>query len=230
MLLFSQFTQLLDLLELFLARAGFVYLRLDGTTKSAERARALAEFNRPGSPVFLFLLSTRAGGLGLNLQTADTVIIFDQDWNPQMDLQVRAAHAARAVRALYFAQFGAACPRTCIRMAACCADRGACAVQAKDRAHRLGQQRHVLVLVLVCGDTVEEHVLASSHAKRSLDAKVIQAGLFNDSSSAADRRRALEATLNSSNAGTPAGAPFTTASERVLTRMIVFPRDVVDSR
>lgn len=88
MLLFSQFTQLLDLLELFLARAGFSYLRLDGTTKAAERTRALHEFNRPGSPFFLFLLSTRAGGLGLNLQTADTVIIFDQDWNPQMDLQV----------------------------------------------------------------------------------------------------------------------------------------------
>lgn len=79
-------------------------------------------------------------------------------------------------------------------------------MQAKDRAHRLGQQRHVLVLVLVCKDTVEEHVLASSHAKRSLDNKVIQAGLFNDSSSAADRRAALEATLNSSNAGISTGA------------------------
>lgn len=89
-----------------------------------------------------------------------------------------------------------------------------CVLQAKDRAHRLGQQRHVLVLVLVCGDTVEEHVLASSHAKRSLDAKVIQAGLFNDSSSAADRRRALEATLNnnaSNAASAAAGAPFSKA-------------------
>ena len=49
----------------------------------------LAEFNQEGSPVFVFLLSTRAGGLGLNLQTADTVIMFDSDWNPQMDVQAR---------------------------------------------------------------------------------------------------------------------------------------------
>lgn len=48
----------------------------------------LTEFNRPDSPCFIFALSTRAGGLGLNLQTADTVIMFDSDWNPQMDQQV----------------------------------------------------------------------------------------------------------------------------------------------
>lgn len=48
----------------------------------------LTEFNRPDSPYFIFALSTRAGGLGLNLQTADTVIMFDSDWNPQMDQQV----------------------------------------------------------------------------------------------------------------------------------------------
>ena len=56
---------------------------------ACRRARMLAEFNSPGSPVFLFLLSTRAGGLGLNLQSADTVLMFDSDWNPQMDLQAR---------------------------------------------------------------------------------------------------------------------------------------------
>ena len=48
----------------------------------------LDEFNQENSPFFIFMLSTRAGGLGLNLQTADTVIMFDSDWNPQMDLQV----------------------------------------------------------------------------------------------------------------------------------------------
>ena len=52
------------------------------------RANMLSEFNRPDSPYFIFALSTRAGGLGLNLQTADTVIMFDSDWNPQMDQQV----------------------------------------------------------------------------------------------------------------------------------------------
>ena len=61
---------------------GLSYLRLDGTTKSEDRGQLLSLFNAKNSPYFVFLLSTRAGGLGLNLQAADTVIIFDSDWNP----------------------------------------------------------------------------------------------------------------------------------------------------
>ena len=61
---------------------GYKYLRLDGTTKSEDRGQLLSVFNDPQSDIFIFILSTRAGGLGLNLQTADTVIIFDSDWNP----------------------------------------------------------------------------------------------------------------------------------------------------
>merc|ERR1712036_67345 len=68
---------------------GYKYLRLDGTTKAEERGEMLAQFNDPKSEYFIFLLSTRAGGLGLNLQTADTVIIFDSDWNPHQDLQAQ---------------------------------------------------------------------------------------------------------------------------------------------
>jgi hypothetical protein len=60
---------------------GYKYLRLDGSTSQEDRGESLALFNAPGSDYFIFLLSTRAGGLGLNLQTADTVIIFDSDWN-----------------------------------------------------------------------------------------------------------------------------------------------------
>merc|ERR1712020_786231 len=58
-------------------------------TKADERGEMLAQFNDPKSEYFIFLLSTRAGGLGLNLQTADTVIIFDSDWNPHQDLQAQ---------------------------------------------------------------------------------------------------------------------------------------------
>lgn len=64
-------------------------MRLDGSTKSDDRSELLKQFNAPDSPYFCFLLSTRAGGLGLNLQTADTVIIFDSDWNPHQDLQAQ---------------------------------------------------------------------------------------------------------------------------------------------
>jgi ATP-dependent helicase STH1/SNF2 len=88
-LLFSQMTSLLTLLEHYLQMKDILYLRLDGSTKSEERGGLLRKFNAPDSPYFIFILSTRAGGLGLNLQTADTVIIFDSDWNPQMDLQAQ---------------------------------------------------------------------------------------------------------------------------------------------
>merc|ERR1719420_2097747 len=88
-LLFCQMTQLMTILEDYLAWRGHKYLRLDGTTKSDERGDMLKVFNDKESEYFIFLLSTRAGGLGLNLQTADTVIIFDSDWNPHQDLQAQ---------------------------------------------------------------------------------------------------------------------------------------------
>jgi ATP-dependent helicase STH1/SNF2 len=88
-LMFFQMTAIMDIMEDFLRLRGIMYLRLDGTTKSDDRSYLLKEFNRPDSPYFMFLLSTRAGGLGLNLQTADTVIIFDSDWNPHQDLQAQ---------------------------------------------------------------------------------------------------------------------------------------------
>mgnify|MGYP000886441974 FL=1 len=83
-LIFSQMTHLMDILQIYFNYRGFKHLRLDGTTKADERAERMAMFNKEGSEYDIFLLSTRAGGLGLNLQTADTVIIFDSDWNPQM--------------------------------------------------------------------------------------------------------------------------------------------------
>nr|CAI5847493.1 unnamed protein product [Callosobruchus analis] len=88
-LLFCQMTQLMTIMEDYLSYRGFGYLRLDGTTKAEDRGDLLKKFNDKHSEYFIFLLSTRAGGLGLNLQSADTVIIFDSDWNPHQDLQAQ---------------------------------------------------------------------------------------------------------------------------------------------
>ncbi|KAF2854152.1 hypothetical protein T440DRAFT_552047 [Plenodomus tracheiphilus IPT5] len=88
-LMFFQMTQIMNIMEDYLRLRGMQYLRLDGATKADDRSELLRLFNAPDSPYFCFLLSTRAGGLGLNLQTADTVIIYDSDWNPHQDLQAQ---------------------------------------------------------------------------------------------------------------------------------------------
>merc|ERR1719341_3212290 len=88
-LLFCQMTELMTIMEDYLNFSGHKYLRLDGMTKSDDRGKLLQLFNKKDSDYFIFLLSTRAGGLGLNLQSADTVIIFDSDWNPRQDLQAQ---------------------------------------------------------------------------------------------------------------------------------------------
>ena len=91
--------------------------------------------------------------MGLNLQTADTVIIFDSDWNPQMD------------------------------------------AQAEDRAHRIGQKRRVKILTMVCDGTIEEDILRKANEKRAIDHKAIQAGMFNQRSTAEERNSILKEIL-----------------------------------
>ncbi|KAG1474548.1 hypothetical protein G6F56_000296 [Rhizopus delemar] len=86
-LIFSQMVMMLDILSDYMTLRGHPFQRLDGSTKPEDRNKAIEHFNAPDSPDFVFLLSTRAGGMGINLVTADTVIIFDSDWNPQNDLQ-----------------------------------------------------------------------------------------------------------------------------------------------
>ena len=88
-LIFSQMTQLLNILERYFLFKGIKCLRLDGATKAEERGRQIELFSDNKNDYMIFILSTRAGGLGLNLQAADTVIIFDSDWNPQMDIQAQ---------------------------------------------------------------------------------------------------------------------------------------------
>lgn len=86
-LIFSQMTRMLDILEDFCLWRGHNYCRLDGKTAHEDRNRMIQDYNADDSKKFIFMLSTRAGGLGINLATADIVIIYDSDWNPQMDLQ-----------------------------------------------------------------------------------------------------------------------------------------------
>ncbi|KAH9075751.1 SNF2 family N-terminal domain-containing protein [Lactarius deliciosus] len=105
-LIFFQMTKVMDIMEDFLKMMGYKYLRLDGGTKTDERAGHVQQFNAKDSEIMVFILSTRAGGLGLNLQTADTVVIFDSDWNPHADLQAQdRAHRigqTKSVRILRF--------------------------------------------------------------------------------------------------------------------------------
>ena len=149
-LIFSQFVLLMDLLQDYFNHRGYRWLRLDGNTKGEDRGGLLAQFNAPNSPYFVFMLSTRAGGLGLNLQTADTVVLFDSDWNPQMDLQAMA------------------------------------------RAHRIGQKQEVRVLRLVTATPIEEKILATANEKLDREAKIIEAGKFNQTSNASERREMLQ--------------------------------------
>lgn len=86
-LLFSQMTMVLDILEDYCNYREYPYCRIDGSTDMDSRDSQIEDFMTEGTDKFIFLLSTRAGGLGINLTAADTVIIYDSDWNPQMDLQ-----------------------------------------------------------------------------------------------------------------------------------------------
>ena len=81
---------MLNIIEEYLQLKRFQYQRLDGSVNSDKRKQAIAQFNDPKSNDFCFLLSTKAGGLGINLQTANRVIIYDSDFNPQNDLQAIA--------------------------------------------------------------------------------------------------------------------------------------------
>lgn len=106
-LVFSQFTTALDYIRIVLDNEGFLCNQFDGRTKHEVREEEIEEFSRDGpDSLQVFLLSTRSGGLGINLVKADTVILFDNDWNPQMDIQaIDRAHRigqARPVKVFRF--------------------------------------------------------------------------------------------------------------------------------
>ncbi len=103
-LIFSQFLDMLDMVEDFLDGLGLYYQRLDGNVSSLQKQKRIDEFNAPDSNLFAFLLSTRAGGVGINLATADTVIILDPDFNPHQDIQAlsRAHRIGQKKKVLVF--------------------------------------------------------------------------------------------------------------------------------
>ncbi|KAG0297169.1 hypothetical protein BGZ98_000685, partial [Dissophora globulifera] len=105
-LLFSQMSRVLDILEDYCVFRGYEYCRIDGQTNHEDRVTAIDEYNKPDSSKFIFLLTTRAGGLGINLVTADIVILYDSDWNPQVDLQAQdRAHRIGQKKQVYVFRF-----------------------------------------------------------------------------------------------------------------------------
>ncbi|XP_040217128.1 chromodomain-helicase-DNA-binding protein 4 isoform X3 [Rana temporaria] len=134
-LIFSQMTKMLDLLEDFMEHEGYKYERIDGGITGNMRQEAIDRFNAPGAQQFCFLLSTRAGGLGINLATADTVVIYDSDWNPHND------------------------------------------IQAFSRAHRIGQNRKVMIYRFVTRASVEERITQVAKKKMMLTHLVVRPGL-----------------------------------------------------
>lgn len=84
----SNYTQTLDLLQDLCVHVGYTFCRLDGNTPTGQRQRLVDSFNSPHSQNFLFLLSSKAGGVGLNLIGASHLVLYDIDWNPANDIQV----------------------------------------------------------------------------------------------------------------------------------------------
>ncbi|XP_075695579.1 chromodomain-helicase-DNA-binding protein 5 isoform X2 [Rhinoderma darwinii] len=140
-LIFSQMTKMLDLLEDFLEYEAYKYERIDGGITGGLRQEAIDRFNAPGAQQFCFLLSTRAGGLGINLATADTVVIYDSDWNPHND------------------------------------------IQAFSRAHRIGQNKKVMIYRFVTRASVEERITQVAKRKMMLTHLVVRPGLGSKSGS-----------------------------------------------
>lgn len=105
-LIFSQMSRMLDILEDYCLFRGYKYCRIDGSTAHEDRIASIDEYNKPGSEKFIFLLTTRAGGLGINLTTADIVVLYDSDWNPQADLQAMdRAHRIGQTKQVYVFRF-----------------------------------------------------------------------------------------------------------------------------
>ena len=138
-LIYSQMTRMIDILEEYMGHRCYRYIRLDGSSRISDRRDMVEDFQTK-SDIFVFLLSTRAGGLGINLTAADTVIFYDSDWNPTVDQQVHDLISCYPPSSLYL-------------------------LQAMDRAHRLGQTKQVTVYRLIVQGSIEERILQRAKEK-----------------------------------------------------------------
>uniref|UniRef100_A0A0M3K995 Helicase domino (inferred by orthology to a D. melanogaster protein) n=1 Tax=Anisakis simplex TaxID=6269 RepID=A0A0M3K995_ANISI len=142
-LIFTQMSRMLDVLQAFLSFHGYQYFRLDGTTGIEQRQAMMERFNSDPK-IFCFILSTRSGGIGVNLTGADTVIFYDSDWNPTMDAQ--AQDRCHRVRADYWLS----------------------AIYALNALPQIGQTRNVTIYRLISERTIEENILKKAMQKRRL--------------------------------------------------------------
>lgn len=170
MLLFSQFTMLLNILEVALDHLGVKFIRLDGATRTDERQGLVDEFN-DDPEITVFLLSTKAGGVGINLTAASVVVIFDQDFNPHNDRQA----ADRAYRIVSLPP-----PLPC----------------TETLAHTQGQEREVEVIKFVTKDSIDEDILSIGMTKLQLDDKIAaDDGAAGDDNTAKEVKKSLLTTL-----------------------------------
>lgn len=150
----------------------YLYERIDGRVRGNLRQAAIDRFSKPDSDRFVFLLCTRAGGLGINLTAADTCVIFDSDWNPQNDLQVRISHyffhsdfnALKMIQGFSFIFVFSS-------------------TQAQARCHRIGQSKAVKVYRLITRNSYEREMLDKASLKLGLDRAVLQSMSGNKDSS-----------------------------------------------
>ena len=205
-LLFSTMTRLLDLLETYLkwrretkAGEGMEWCRIDGSTALDEREVAITEFNAPDSKKFLFLLSIRAAGRGLNLQTADTVVVYDPDPNPKNEEQaVARSHRTRSAEVLHS-------PRGCggrhrrgrrrgRRVERLLLEGGAAACGLDDPTWGTGGDRKFT-------ESIESIVRNVIQQKIEMADEVINAGRFDQQTTHAERRETLEKLMQDQQGG-----------------------------
>lgn len=197
---------MLDVLEDYLAHRGWKFCRIDGAVDVVDRQEAINSFNADGSDQFIFLLSTRAGGLGVNLTGADTVIIYDSDW----------------VRARGLACSFALAPSDAVSPSV--AQNPHQDAQAQDRCHRIGQKKPVAVYRLVTENSVELSMLRAASSKLKLERLVMRGGY---SHSGDGRAKEGDGKGASSDALAAKGGAMRLLSEDELQEVL---RDVVEVR